>query len=302
MRNNELVKRLLVAFMVATVVLALLPTAVFAQEATEEAHSEESADAHGAETADAHGAEEAASSEGESSSGGLAALGINQGFLMAQIVNFSILLLILSPFLRGAVTMLDNRSAEIQKGLEDAAAAAKARQNAEAEADKILAEARAERQKLLEEARQQGDGVKKQIESEARQEAERLRTEAQQEAVAVRNAELASLRDQVLNISTAVAGRILQENIDAKKQSQLVSDFFAKLPEGAKNLSGDVEVISAMPLSDAEKKTLEGQIKAAGFTYSVDTAILGGLIIRSQDRVIDGSVRTNLGGVTGRLR
>jgi F-type H+-transporting ATPase subunit b len=198
--------------------------------------------------------------------------------------------------------MLDVRSQKIQKGLEDAAAAAKARQNAEAEADKIMAEARSERQKLLEEARQAGEDVKKQIESEARQEAERIRAEGRQEADIARNTVLSDVRDQVLQISAAVAGRVLQENIDAKKQAKLVSDFFAAVPEGAKNMSGNVEVFSAMPLSDAEKKSLEGAIKADGYTYTVDPNILGGIVVRGQDKVVDGSVRSSLNELSSRLK
>ncbi|MDQ7036700.1 MAG: F0F1 ATP synthase subunit delta [Anaerolineae bacterium] len=196
--------------------------------------------------------------------------------------------------------MLAHRKSK--KGLEDAAAAAKARQNAEAEADKILAEARSERQNLLAEARTAGEAVQKQIESEARQEAERIRADAQQEAVTARDAELANLRDQVLQISSAVAGRVLQEKIDAKMQSKLVSDFFSAVPEGAKKMSGNVEVTSAMPLSDKEQKSLESAIKAAGYTYVVDPNILGGLIVRGEDKVVDGSVRSNLNELTSSLK
>lgn len=292
MKNNML-KRLLVIVLALSVVMAIMPTA-FAQDgaASEDTHSEAVA------TDTAHGETAAATEE----AGGLSALGINTGFLLAQIVNFALLLSIFYFFLGAAVNFLDSRSAKIQKGIEDAAAAARARQNAEAEADKILAEARAERQKLLEDARQQGEDVKKQIESEARQNAERIRAEGQQDAVTARDAELANLRDQVLQISTAVAGRILGESVDAKKQSKLVSDFLSTVPEGAKKLSGAVEVISAMPLSDDEKKSVEKAISADSYSYSVDPNILGGLIVRSQDRVVDGSVRGGLGELTSRLK
>jgi F-type H+-transporting ATPase subunit b len=280
-------KRLLILVAVFALVFAALPS-VMAQDT--EDHSG---------TTEEHAEEPAA----EAGGGPLDALGINLGFLIAQIINFGIIALALTAILwRPAVNMLDVRAQKILKGLEDAAAAAKARQNAEAEADKVLAEARSERQKLLEEARQSGEGVKKQIESEARSEAERIRNEARVEGDVARNAQLADLRDQVLQISSAVAGRILQTNIDAKTQEKLVSDFFSNVPEGAKNMAGNVEVTSAMPLSDAEKKKLEGAIKAAGYTYTVDPTILGGLILRGQDKVVDGSVRGNLNELTGRLK
>lgn len=291
MMTHKLFKRVLVLVALLSLLLALVPAASLAQEeATEEEQTTEEV------------AEEAEHA-GEEEGGLLTPLGINAGLLVAQVVNFLLIAGLLSFFIwRPAVNMLDARSAKIQKGLEDAAAAAKARQNAETEAEKVLAEARAERQKLLEEARAQADELKKQLESEARQDADRIRNDAQQEAQAARDAELAGLREQVLNISAALAGRVLDENIDAAKNSQLVSDFFSKVPDSAKNLSGEVEVISAMPLSDDEKSRVESEISADSYTYTVDPAILGGLVVRSQDRVIDGSVSGNLSELTGRLR
>ena len=37
-------------------------------------------------------------------------------------------------------------------------------------------------------------------------------------------------------------------------------------------------------------------------TFSVDPSILGGLVLRSEDHVVDGSVRSNLTELAGRLR
>lgn len=232
----------------------------------------------------------------------LTPLGINGGLLFVQTFNFILIAVILSLVLwRPMVNFLDNRAATIQKGLEDAAAAAKARQNAEAEAEKILAAARAEAAKVIEEARGRGDEVASSIRTSANQEAEKIKTDAVADAKAARNAELAGLRDQVINISVAVAGRILGESIDAKKQENLVSNFFSQIPADAKEISGSVEVISAMPLSDSEQAKVRKELGAEEVTFSVEPAILGGLVVRGTDRVIDGSVRRNLSDLAGRL-
>lgn len=292
--RKDMLKRLVVLLAALALILALFPAASFAQE------GESSEEDHSAETVEGedHGEEGA-----EEGSDGLDALGINTGFLFGQMVNIFILFALLGTLLwKPAINMMNTRSAKIRKGLEDAAAAARARQNAEAEADKILAEARAERQKMLEDARNQGDDVRKGIESEARQEAERIRTEANADAEATKAAALADLREDVLQISGAVAGRILGDSIDAKKNSALVSNFLSKLPEGAKNLSGAIEVVSAMPLTDAETQKVESAIGGDSYTYVVNPSILGGLIVRSQDRVIDGSVSGSLNDVTSNLK
>jgi len=284
--QKTFLQRLLLVIMLLSLVMALLPMTALAQEGGEGEHTEE----------------EAAHEETEGASP-LDALGINGGFFLAQVVNFLFIATILTVVLWSpANNMLNTRATKIQKGLEDAAAAARARQNAEAEADKILAEARSERQKLIEEARLQGEDVKKSIENEARQDAERIRRDANTEADGLRANALAGVRDDVLKISSAVAGQILKENIDAKKNSTLISNFFSKLPDAAKNLSGNVEVISAMPLTDDEKKKVEGALKGSSYSYTVDPSILGGLVVRSQDKVIDGSVRGGLTDVTGRMK
>jgi len=234
--------------------------------------------------------------------GGISALGINAGFLIAQIINFTLIAALLGAILwKPAVNMLDAREMKIQKGLEDAAAAARARGNAEAEAEKILSQARAEAQKVIDEARGRGDDVASSIEQEARATAEKIQSDAQADAVASRDQQLGDLRDQVLSISVAVAGRILGENIDEKKQKSLVDGFISDLPEDAKGLGGNVEVVSAMPLSDAEQSKVQKAIGADSATFSVNPAILGGLIVRSADRVVDGSVRANLNKLSQNL-
>jgi F-type H+-transporting ATPase subunit b len=281
--------------MLMLVLLLATPLLTLAQDATEEPHSEDTTAEAGGDHSEGTTSEEAAPSP-------LEPLGINAGFLIAQIVNFSIVLGGLTLLLwRPAMTFLDKRAAEIQKGLEDAAAAAKARQNAEQEAEKVLAEARAEASKLIAEARNRGEDVAKAIQTEARSKAEEVGAQARVDAQAARDAELAGLRDQVVNISVAMAQRIIGESLDAKKQQSLVTDFFSKVPADAKSLAGKVEVVSAMPLNPDEQNKVKSELGASDVAFSVDPAILGGLIIRSQDKVVDGSVRSNLNNLAARL-
>jgi ATP synthase F1 delta subunit len=60
----------------------------------------------------------------------------------------------------------------------------------------------------------------------------------------------------------------------------------------------EAEVTSAVPLTDAERATLEGRLKAKHgdlpIHYRVDPAILGGLVVRVGDRMVDGSLATRL--------
>jgi F-type H+-transporting ATPase subunit b len=229
-------------------------------------------------------------------------LGINPGFLLIQVIAFIVLYVLMTRFIFSPlVNMLNERRNRIAKGLEDAAAAARARENAEAQAENILAQARAEAQKVIDEARGRGDDVAATIEQDARQIAAKIQYDAQTEAVATRNAELGNLREQVLNISVAVASRILDETITKTKQKALVNSFIADLPDGAKGIGGSVGVVSAMPLTVAEQKKIGGEIGADEVEYSVDPEILGGLIVRWSGGMVDGSMRSQLSGLSRSL-
>jgi F-type H+-transporting ATPase subunit b len=231
------------------------------------------------------------------------ALGINLGYLLVQIIAFIVIYTLLSRWLYDPLTnALRERRARIAKGLEDAAAAANARRNAESEAEKILTAARVDAARVVEEARARGEEVAKQVEAEARQEAESIRAEARSRAGEERDRQLADLRGQVAAISIAVAQRLLGEALDEKRQQTLINDFFSKVPADAKSLHGQVEVISAMPLDGDEQKRVKKEIGAKEVTFTVDPGILGGLVIRTEDRVVDGSVRSGLNELASRLR
>jgi F-type H+-transporting ATPase subunit delta len=58
-------------------------------------------------------------------------------------------------------------------------------------------------------------------------------------------------------------------------------------------------VTSAVPLTEREKEALKGKLKRRfgknlGFRFHLDPSILGGVIVRAGDKVIDGSLATKL--------
>lgn len=288
--NKHWMRLLLAALLVLA--LGLTATAAFAQEGEAPAEGEAAA---------AEG--EAVAEAAAPSTNPLVPLGINAGFLLAQIINFGLIFAALSFFLWPRLTkMLDNRAATIQKGLEDAAAAATARKNAEADAEKVLADARVQASKLIEEARVRGEEVAKSVEGEARSAADKIRADELVKVEAERNKQLSDLRGQVAAIAIAMSQKLIGESLDEKRQQALVKDFFAKVPAEAKSLSGSLEVVSAMPLTDDELANVKSQTGASEVTNIVDPNILGGLIIRSADRVVDGSVRSGLSELSTRLR
>lgn len=127
-------------------------------------------------------------------------------------------------------SVLDERSAQIEGGIEKAA-------EAQAEADKaleqqqaLLAEARAEAAKVREEARAEGTAIIKGLRAQAAEEAERITQTAHRQIEAERQAAAVSLRAEVGALATELASKIVGESLeDSARQSRVVDRFLDEL-------------------------------------------------------------------------
>lgn len=230
------------------------------------------------------------------------ALGINWGFLLVQILNVVLLFVITRALLwKPIVEMLEKRKGTIEKGLEDARVAAEARANAEKEAETIKAAARSEAQQIVADARTRAEEAAKSVYNEAEKEAGIIRTEARTKAEEERTSALSDMRSQVVSLAIAAANKLIGESMSKDKQSQIVNDFFTKAPDGIKGLGDNITVISALPLTDVEQNRIKSETGAAHAEFKVQPEILGGVIIRAGDKVVDGSVRSSLSAMSARL-
>lgn len=232
------------------------------------------------------------------------ALGINAGYIVMQILLFVILMMVLKGYLyEPVIKTLEERKAKIAKGLEDARQAAIARDNADAEAKKVLDEARAEAARMRQEAAGQAEEQAKGIVAQANEEAKKVVANASNEAEEERNRILADARGQIASIAIAAANKIVGESLDDKRQHQLVADFFSQVPSGVAGLSGDeAEVTSALPLNDAEQKQIKDALKISNVNFKVNPGILGGLVVRVGDKVVDDSVASQMSAMREALR
>ena len=232
------------------------------------------------------------------------ALGINLGYLLVQILGITALLLILSAFVyKPMLRVLDERKARIAKGLEDARQAAIARENADMEAKRVLDEARAEASNIRREAVVAAEGAAKDVEAKAREDAKAIMANAQTEATEERNRILSDLRGQVAAISIAAANKLVGESLDEKRQHQLINDFFSRVPAEVAGLQGETaEITSALPLTDAERQSATRMLGAKDVQFKVDPSILGGLVVRVGDRVVDDSVVNRMNALQESLR
>lgn len=242
------------------------------------------------------------------------ALGINLGLLIVQIIAFFIVFLTLNAWVyQPMLNMMETRKQKIAQGLEDARVAAEARADAEKQASKIIADAQAEASRIVREATDRAAAAGKDVKAAAEAEAAKARDAAMAEAEVERNRILGDLRGQVAALAVAAANKLVGEALDEKKQHALLDEFFSGVKSGKvvvlddANFKGDsAEVTSALPLSKDEeaavKKDILSKVGAQAVSFRVDPSILGGLVIKVGDRVLDGSVAGKLEGLRQSLK
>ncbi len=233
-------------------------------------------------------------------------LGINLTLLAAQIFNFLILFLILGAVAyKPMVKFLDSRRDKIAKGLEDARKAEERLANIEKDYQVRMDAARADAQKMVAEMTANAEKNAAAIVAKANEDAAKIKAAAQGEAETERNKALADLRSQVVTLSMAAANKLIGASLDERRQRTLVDEFFSGVREGkivllepgAKLEGAKAEVTSALPLTAAEQASISQDLTGRGASavaFKVDPKILGGLVVRVGDRVVDASVSAQL--------
>ena len=121
-----------------------------------------------------------------------------------------------------------------EKALEDALASAK--QDRE-EAQRLLAaqqkqieDARGEAQKLIAEGRAIAEKMRNDLLEQTRQEQQVMLERARKEIDAEKERAVAQLRREAVNLAIAGASKVIEENLDNKKNRELVEGFLSSLP------------------------------------------------------------------------
>jgi F-type H+-transporting ATPase subunit b len=241
-------------------------------------------------------------------------LGLNLGYLLVQIFNFLIIFVVLKQWVyKPILGLLEKRRQTIAQGIEDARIAAEARENAEKEASKVIAEAQAKANKIVHDATERAETATREIKATAETEAIKTRETALTEIEEQRNRILGDLRGQVAALAIAAAQKLVGETLDEKRQHALLAEFFSGVKSGKvvvledSSLAGSsAEVTSALTLTNDEqgmvKKDILNKVGAQAVTFRVDPSILGGLVIKVGGKVLDGSVAGKLEGLRQNLR
>lgn len=157
-------------------------------------------------------------------------LGIEPKLLVAQIVNFAIIVVVLTKLLyKPILTMLDKRKKEIEEGLALTEKLQREEEKLTTKSEKVLAVARAEAQAIIEEAKKQAKEVEKELIEEAHRESANIIERGRGEVESLRERMQKDVQHEAIVLAVAMAKKLLASLFTAKEQHQLISQHLKEL-------------------------------------------------------------------------
>jgi len=150
-------------------------------------------------------------------------LGINLPTLIAQIINFVILLGLLylvayKPIMR----MLDERSRKVKESMEQTELIKQQAERAEEEVKKQIEAAGKEGQEIIARAVRSGEEVRQKAQQEARQDVESIIARAGVEIQRERDEAIGELRKEFAGLTILAAGKVIDRSLDREAHRQLI--------------------------------------------------------------------------------
>lgn len=147
-------------------------------------------------------------------------------------ITFLILIVVLGKFAwKPILQMMETREKNIAEAIESAKKERAAAEAAAKEMQAALERAREESAQLLRKNQAEVAAAKAQLMAAAKKESEDLLQAARKTIEEEKRQALAELRSQAVDIAIEAAGRLVQMNMDEKKQKQLVEEYLAQLPK-----------------------------------------------------------------------
>lgn len=151
-------------------------------------------------------------------------LGIDWRLLIAQVVNFVILLWVLKRFAFGPLqAFLDKRRQEIKKGLDDAQEVAKQRQELKVLRQEIEARAKKDAEEILHEARKKGSKEYEDLMARAEIKVKELGEKTKQEIQRERETAVSEAKRELSALVVTATQKVLGRKVDEKTDKELIS-------------------------------------------------------------------------------
>jgi len=158
------------------------------------------------------------------------ALGIDLKLMIAQLVNFGILLFLLNKFLYKPITnMLDERKNKVETGIKDAESAKNNLENAEDQAEKIKTEAKTEANEILKNAHAQAILETSATIKKANDQVDRLIENAKSEAENMKKKALIEAKGEITGLIGLALDKVISDELSKDQKEKLTKSALADL-------------------------------------------------------------------------
>lgn len=158
------------------------------------------------------------------------ALGIDLKLIIAQVVNFGIVLFLLQRFLyKPIISMLDERKEKIARGLEDSEKAKETLTKSEETAGKAREKAYAEAKEFSSEAEREAGEKAIVIINKANEQAEKILEKANEEAAGAKEKALLEAKREINNVVILALDKIIGEELNKDQKEKLTAKAIKEL-------------------------------------------------------------------------
>lgn len=149
---------------------------------------------------------------------------IDWKLIIAQLVNFAIVLFVLKRYAYGPVLkMMTERSEKIEKGIADAEHAHKKLAEIADKEKEVLVEARKQASEIITAAEAVALKNKDAIITESKQQADKILADAAKKMEAERNQMMQEIRTQVADLVVAATGKVIDETMTGDKDRAIIN-------------------------------------------------------------------------------
>lgn len=157
-------------------------------------------------------------------------LGIEPSLLLAQIINFAIIVVVLTKLLyQPILAMLAKRKKEIEEGLAISERQREDEEKFAARKEKLLAQARSEARVILDDAKKQAKEAEHEVLILAHKEASEILEKAKAEAQATHEALAVEIRREAVDLASTMTKRLVASVLSQADQHKLIAKHLTEL-------------------------------------------------------------------------
>jgi F-type H+-transporting ATPase subunit b len=228
--------------------------------------------------------------------------------IIAQIVNFTILIFLLHRLLFKRVTRaMDKRREKISSEQKEAAQKLDQAKELKQKYYDKLNEFEQLKQKNLEQAEQEAEERKKEILDQAKEKIEKKKKEWQKQLESEEKAIIENLFEKSARLAFAASEKALGEIADADMEDKSIEKFIEKIEQSDIDTQAENAAIeSAHKIDDDGRKKIEDALqdvfnKRIDVEYSVDKSLISGIRIIAGDKKISWNIRDYLAGMQSEI-